>query len=211
MLLEWISGGGWLVFAAQNSADSAIRAQALARMEADGGVAYISLADDGGDALLDDMEDLGAPTGYMIDIEIEDSTTIRQQLKDISMIVLESGTSLDALARALRGPVVDALREAYERGALILVEGLAVNLFGRWSVSDSGRIFEGLDWLKNVFIEPNVTSLEESRAVQMVLQAHPQAIALEIGAGSALALGVGGQVEVWGAGQVTVALGSHYA
>jgi len=210
MLLEWISGGGWLVFAAENSADSAIRAQALARMDADGGVAYISLADDGGDALLDDMEDLGAPTGYMIDIQIEDLATIREQLKDISMVVLESGTSLDSLARALHGEVAEALREAYEGGAMILVEGLAVNLFGRWSVSDSGRIFAGLDWLKNVFIEPDVNSLEESRAVQMVLQAHPQAMALEIGAESAVALGAGGQVEIWGAGRVTVALGSHY-
>ena len=210
MQLEWISGSGWLVFAAENT-NSAVRAQALARMDSDGGVAYISLADDGGDSLMDDMEDLGAPTGYMIDIELEDSATIRQQLKDISMVVLESGASLDRLARALRGSVVDALREAYEGGALILVEGLAVNLFGRWSVSDSGHVFEGLDWLKNVFIEPDVSSLEESRAVQMVLRAHPQAIALEIGVGSALALGAGGRVEVWGAGQVTVALGSHYA
>ena len=210
--LKWIPGAGWLVFSGGNGVGSPLRAQALARAKADGAVVYISLADDGGDALLDDMEDLGAPAGYIVDIEYEDAESILEQVKDASVVVLEIAENLDTLYRAFqRGGVAVALREAYEQGAIILIEGLAVNLFGKWVISDSGQVLAGLDWVENTFIEPGVSRAEESRAVQAIHESEPEAVSIEINTGSALALGAGGRVEIWGEKEVTISLGSAYS
>jgi hypothetical protein len=64
--LRWITGKGWLILSAA-SPDSDIRSQTLARADAEGVVVYASFADDRGDALMDDMEDLGAITGYLFE------------------------------------------------------------------------------------------------------------------------------------------------
>lgn len=209
-LLNWIEGAGWLVFSGGASESSDVRSEALARAPGDGVAVYLSLADDRGDALMDDMEDLGAPTGYLVDLLHDDPAFVTRQLEQASIVVLEVSTSLDQLLPALREPLVAALKAAYERGVVLLVEGLAINLFGRWAMSDSGEVFEGLNWVRDVFLEPSIVSASESRAVQDVLLAYPRAIAVEIGAGSALALSAEGRLEVWGARQVTISLGRHY-
>lgn len=209
-VLQWISGSGWLVFASGANDNGVIRAQALSRIDADGAMACISLAEDGGDSLLDDLTDLGAPSGYVVDIVHEAGPVVRQQLKDSSIIAIEIGTSLDALYNAMTEDVLAGMKEAYENGAVILVEGLAMNLFGQWLVSDNGDILDGLAWVTNAFLEPNVASAEDSRAVQAVIALHDRAIAIEIDEGGALALGNQGRVELWGNRRVTVSLGQHY-
>lgn len=208
--LRWIDGNGWLVFAGGATKEGDVRARALARLDAGGAVAYISLANDGGDALLDDMEDLGAPTGFILDVLHEPSGVVEEQLKSVAMVVIEGATSIDSLYRALSESVIEAIRAAYERGALILLEGLAINLFGTWLMSDDGVIYEGLGWVHEAFLEPNVTSAQDSRAVQDVLMSQPKAIAIAIGESSALALGGDGTLEVWGDKQVTISLGGYY-
>lgn len=210
-VLQWIDGNGWLVFSGGSLPGSPIRAMALARASAEGAIAYISLAPDGGDALLDDMEDLGAPAGYMVDIVNEDPETIVEQIRQASVVVVESGERLDPLYHALRGPAVEGIRAAYERGALILVEGLGANLFGRWTVSDEGDVLPGLHWLENSFLEPGVEGSQESHVVQRILAEEPDAIAVTIAQGSALVLDSVGNVEIWGNGGVTISLGKNYA
>lgn len=210
--LTWLKGAGWLVFSGGNTAGSPVRAHALARAGADGGVVYISLAADGGDALLDDMEDLGAPTGYIVDIENEPAEEIIEQIKDASVIALEIDESLDALYRAFQqSPAASAIQQAYERGAVVLIEGLAVNLFGKWVISDAGQLLPGLEWVTGAFIEPGVSGVDESRAVQLILGSEAEAIAIEINTGSALVLGPQGRVELWGEEDVTISLGSAYS
>lgn len=209
-LLNWLDGSGWLILSGGDTAGSPLRAQALARGLSVGIVIYISLADDEGEALQEDMEDLGAPAGYILNLEDEEPDAVGNQLKDASLIVIESGENVNTLYRLLKGAPVDGLQEAYERGALILLEGLAVNLLGKWVMSDGGEILPGLDWLKSAFIEPGVTGADESRAVQAVFAEFPEAIAIEIGEGSALCLGGNGEIEAWGEKQVTISLGSSY-
>jgi hypothetical protein len=209
-LLHWIEGSGWLVFSGGASEGSDVRSEALARAPSDGVAVYLSLADDRGDALMDDMEDLGAPTGYLVDLHHDDPAFVIRQLEEASIVVLEVGTSLDQLLTALRDPLVAALKAAFERGVVLLIEGLAINAFGRWMMSDSGEVLDGLNWVHDVFLEPSVVSASESRAVKDVLLAYPQAIAVEIGAGSALAVGADGRLEVWGERQVTISLGRYY-
>jgi len=59
----WIDSNGWLILSGPPDALSELRAQALSRYDGSGAIAYISMADDLGDALMDDMAELGAATG----------------------------------------------------------------------------------------------------------------------------------------------------
>ncbi len=210
-VLKYISGRGWLVFSGGNDAVSEVRAQALARAGGYGTSVVISLADDGGDSLKDDLEDLGARAGYFVDLQFDSPDEIEEQMKMASFIAVETGSSLDALYGALRGAGLEALKQAYERGAVILLEGLTINLFGRWVVSDGGELLEGFNWVQNAFIEPESMGIDDSRAVQAVLNEIADAVAINVARGSALVLGADGQVELWGEKQVTVSLGSNYA
>lgn len=209
--LRYLSGRGWLVFSGGQTEGSPIRAQALARSKAYGATAYISQADDGGDALKDDIEDLGARSGYFVDLEFDLPEDIKEQLEAASFIVIEVGASVDTLYEALKDAAVEGIRAAYQRGAVILLEGLVANIFGRWVLSDSGELLDGLNWVENAFIEPESMGIDDSRAVQMVMASIPDAVAINIAAGSALALGPDGQVEVWGDEKVTISLGRGFA
>ena len=209
-ILQYLSGNGWLVFSGGNDALSDVRAQALSRAKVFGQTVYISLADDSGDALMDDMEDLGARTGFFIDLQYDSDEEIIEQLETSSMIVVEIGNSVDALYRLLRGAAAQGISEAYKRGAIVLLEGLTINLFGRWVVSDNGQLLEGLDWVKNAFIEPESMGAEDSRAVRAVLAEIADAGAINVPIGSALALGPNGQVELWGEQLVTISLGRQF-
>lgn len=208
--LRWISGLGWLVLSGGNTPGSPLRAQVLARAIADGGVVYLSLADDGGESIQDDMDDLGAPTGYAVDVESEDKSAVAEDIAKASVVVVEAGNSLNALYTALDGLPLDGLLQAYRRGAVLLFEGLAMNLFGRWWLSDEGDLYDGFNWLESSFLEPNAGGAEASRAVQAVLQTEPETISVSIAPGAALALGTSGQLETWGNRLVTISLGSAY-
>lgn len=209
--LNYLAGRGWLIFSGGNTADGEIRAQAIARAKTYGITAYLSLADDGGDSLMDDMEDLGARSGYFIELEYDESEEVLEELKTSSLVVIEVGTSIDALHKALQGDVLESVKQAYQNGGVILIEGLAVNLFGRWLVADDGAIMDGLNWVKNAFIEPESTGAEDSRAVKAVLSEMADAVAINIEAGAALALGPNGAIELWGEdANVTISLGKKF-
>ncbi|MFQ3646664.1 MAG: hypothetical protein SNJ54_06455 [Anaerolineae bacterium] len=207
--LRWIPGTGWLILATP-APDSEVRSQALARADADGVVVYVSFADDRGDALMDDMEDLGALAGYLVDFHVDRGAVLEQQLEHATMLVLETGTSLDAVLATLDADVVESLRRLYERGAVLLIEGLAMNAFGRWTLTDSGDVINGLGWLENVFVEP-VSSDSDNTMIHQLLQAYDDGIGISIGEGSALVLGGDGSVEVWGQGKVQISLGRQYS
>jgi hypothetical protein len=207
--LRWITGKGWLILSAA-SPDSDIRSQTLARADAEGVVVYASFADDRGDALMDDMEDLGALTGYLVDFEVDRGAALRKHLEDVSLLVIETGNSLDRFLAALTDDVAAALRRVYEQGAVLLIEGLAVNAFGRWVLTDSGAVVEGLNWLENVFVEPAAPEDHERATMKQLLGAFDRGIGITIGEESALVLGGNGSLEVWGRGNVQVLLGRQY-
>src|SRR5690606_38191474 len=119
--------------------------------------------------------------------------------------------SLDSLYLMLRGATIEGIREAYERGGVVLVEGLETNLFVCLVLSDEGEIIEGLKLVLNAFIEAQSTGAYDSLYVQIVLNDIAEAVAINVSSGSALALGPDGAVEVWGEDQnVTISLGRKY-
>jgi hypothetical protein len=209
-IFQWLDGRGWLVLSGGDTPHSDIRAQVLGRAKAEGRVAYIALDAPEDSEAMNDMADLGAPTGYMVDVLTENDDTIYNQLAEANVIVVEDTSAIDDLRSSLLGAAVAGMQAAYERSAIVLVEGDSTAVFGGWVLLESGETCEGLTWLQNALLLPKVTSVSESSVSRTVWAAHPRAIAIGIGAGSALALGPNGQIELWGQQQVTIVLGPAY-
>ncbi len=204
-VLRWKDGRGWLVLSGDANGD--IRALALALAAADGGVAYLGRQ---AEQVLDDMEELGAPAGYVVDILAEDDETIQAKIADAGMVVVGSDSSVREARSELMGAATEGMETAFGNGAVILAEGQSAAAFGTWVAGESGELQSGLDWLESGLILPGVTSLAESDTARDALNREAMAIVIGIGAGSALALGPDGEVETWGAKQVAIALGSNY-
>lgn len=204
----WLDSNGWLVLSGSADALSEIRAQALSRVNIGGVVAYISLADDVGDSLMDDMMDLGAPTGYLVDLSDDDNNAIYERLRMATMIVIEPGEDINQLKRMISQTVVQAMKEALNRGALILFEGIASTLAGEYIVSNN-KVTSGLKFVDNAFISPDTLSILDTEAAQVVYLEAPDGVFIGIQRGSALVLGPESYIETWGDQGVTISLGSH--
>lgn len=203
-VFHWLDGNGWLIFS--GGADDDIRALALSRLAADGGVACVTLEGDV-DRLLDDVADLGAPSGFLVDVFGEDDATIHNQLAQAGMVIIAGETNPFEVRGALRGAALDGIQAAYENGAVILVEGESCEAFGAWMLTDD-EAEAGLEWLIGALLLVGVENV--APYAKPLLDAQPTAIAIAVMPGSALALSGEGQVEIWGAREVTVALGSAY-
>ncbi len=211
-VLQWHDGRGWLVLSGGHVLESDVRAQAIGHIDADGGVAYISFGNniDATEALMNDMQDLGAPPGYFVDVLMEDDDTIRSKLGEASLIVVEAGENSAEVRSALLGAAIEGMQTAFENGAVILLEGNSASVFGTWILLETGEIRQGIGWLSQMFVLPGVTAVAQSEAGKAALDEESSALALGIGAGSALALGPDGEVEPWGEREVTIALGRSY-
>jgi hypothetical protein len=213
-VFRWIDGEGWLILS--GGKDDEIRANALARVQADGGTVYLAIGGESPNMIsptertLEDMEDLGARSGYIVDIMTEDDETLHDKIAEAGIVVISGGESVAELRSGLLGAAIKGIRTAYEQGAVIFAEGYAAAVFGAWALLDSDKIAAGLDWLTNALVVIGLTSVGQSPQVKEVLKTQPDAVAIGIGAGSALALGPAGEVEAWGKKQITIALGQSY-
>jgi hypothetical protein len=213
-VLNWIDGEGWLILS--SGRDDEIRANALARVHADGGTVYLAIGGESPTEIsptertMEDMNDLGAHTGYIVDIMTEDDQTLTDKIAEAGMVVISGGESVSELRSALLGAAIKGIRTAYEQGAVIFAEGYAAAVFGTWALLDSGKIAGGLDWLKNALVVVGLTSVGQSPQMQAMLRTQPDAVAIGIGTASALALGPGGEIEALGKKQITIGLGKSY-
>lgn len=209
-VFRWIDGRGWLVFCGGDDGTGEVRAIALERASAGVSVAYIWVGSDAGEAVLDDMESLGGPTGYVVNVMTEDDETIERLVSEAGMVVIGGDAPLSEIRAGLMGAAVDGIHTAFENGAVILVEGPSISVFGAWMVLENDNIVDGVAVLENAVLLSDVTSAAASEEGRVALRAQPAAIAVGVGRGAALALGPEGEVETWGLQQVSVALGSHY-
>src|SRR5690242_12744289 len=80
-VIRWLDGEGWIILSGGGDVDSAetghIEASALAKVQPGEPLAYIWAAGDieQADKHLEALYDLGAPTGYLVDILAEDDDT----------------------------------------------------------------------------------------------------------------------------------------
>src|SRR5690606_1627156 len=209
-IFQWLDGRGWLILSGGADVGGEVRAAALSRASADGGIACIALSSDpaAGDHLLDDVEDLGAPSGYLVDVAAEDDQTVQTKLGEASVIILLTDGTAEAVRSALKGAAIEGIQTAYQNGAVVLAEGACAMAFGGYLVTPGGSVAPGLGWLASSLVLPGVESAAEQ--AKDLLAVQPNGIAVGIGVGSALALGPDGQVETWGKGPVTVALGADF-
>ncbi len=206
-ILHWSSGIGWIILSGGTSFGGEVRAQVLRRIKSSGGVAYLGFDEDSSDETLDDMEDLGAPTGYLVNIVAEDDQTIREQLEDASLIMIDDSVSAEAWRDTLPGAAAEGILAALETGTIVLAEGRGAVALGQFMLDEAGKLTRGLGWLENLLILPEVTRIADSEAARQTLDLEPSAVALGIGVESALALGPDGVLEVLGRGQVAIGLG----
>ena len=186
---------------------SEIRAQALSRHNASGAIAYITLADDLGDELMDDMAELGASSGYLVDLEEQDNNEVYERLIGAAMIVVDAAGQGDRLLRLLRRTAIHALKEALNRGALLFFEGAAAAIAGEFVLAADHRIESGLNLLRNALVAIDASSVAGDDALRAARSELPDAIFLGLATGSALALGPQGQIETWGERPVAISLG----
>src|SRR5690606_9214802 len=119
------------------------------------------------------MEDLGAPSGYLVDVLTEDDSVIQSKLAEASMIVIGGDPSVINVRSALLGAGIAGIQEAFENGAVVLAEGLAAMAFGAWLLQDDGQINSGVGWLSSGLIVPGIASVSESPVTRIVMAAQP--------------------------------------
>lgn len=210
-VIRWRDGAGWLVLSGGMDADSAdsseIEAESLARVPAGDPLAYIWAAGDveSADQHLATFEELGAPTGFLVDVLTEDDDTLRRQLGDAGLIVIGDGPNLKGLRSGLLGAALEGIGAAYDRGAVVLGIGQGAAVLGSILAEQ-----QGLGWVEGAAVVPAYDVDGEPARLRELLVQHPEAYGLGIGTGSALALGPGGEISAWGKVQVTVTLGRNF-
>jgi hypothetical protein len=209
-ILRWQAGNGWLVLSGGADAGGEIRSQALRRAKADGALAYLGFNEASADDALDDMQDLGAPTGYLVNVVAEDDDTIRAQLTSASLILIDNSVSADEWRSTLIGAGMDGIRAALNLGAVVLAEGEGAAALSAYFVHTQGRIVNGLGLVENTLLLPEITSLSQSESARAMLERDSKGLVIGVGVGSALVLGAEGQIEVWGEREVAIALGRDY-
>ncbi|MBX3061947.1 MAG: hypothetical protein KF726_03170 [Anaerolineae bacterium] len=214
-VIRWRDGGGWIVLTGggdfrttrEDEGTNEIEAQALGLASAGKPMAYIFAASDieTADEHLALLEDLGAPSGYLVDALSEDDDTLRTQLEDAGLIILADGKQADQLRGGLLGAAIAGIEAAFQEGAVILAEGAGAQVLGGVYGAKPG-----LGWIEGAAVVPYFDTEAGKQRLRDLLIAHPESYALGIGTGSALALGPNGEVQAWGKRQITVTLGSKF-
>jgi hypothetical protein len=155
---------------------------------------------------MDDMAELGAASGYLVDLEEHDNNEIYERLTGAAMIVLDAAEQGDRLLRLLRRTAIHALKDALNRGGLLFFEGAAAALVGEFILAADNRIASGLNLLQNALVATDVSSIAGDEALRAARRDLPDAIFVGLASGSALVLGPEGQIEAWGERQVAISL-----
>lgn len=207
-VFEWPDGVGWLVLSGLPDSSRSVRARAIERVAADGAVVCLVFGSDKetADTILQDLQDLGASSGYLVDVLTEDDETIRQQIASAGLVVVHSSLPDAETIGQIKGAALAGVEAAYQRGAVLLIEGHCVSIWGE-SFFDGSAWRDGLQWLRRTVA---TTSPDSVDTLRYFLDKHPQGVSLMLPIGAAFVLGGGGQIETWGTQQAAIALGAAY-
>ncbi len=209
-IFAWRDGAGWLVLSGGGEAASEVEALALAKVPPGEPIAYVWAAGDidHADRHLAALEDSGAPTGYLVDVQTEDDDTIRARISDAGLIILGDGPELGALRGGIAGAAADGMATAYARGSVILGIGAGAAVLGAKYAGKDGTLRDGLGWLEHAIIVPHYEPARDAATIRALLTQVPDALGLGIAQDSALAFG--GAVESWGETEMSVTLGAAF-
>ena len=215
-IFRWPIGSGLLVLSTINKSidgdASDIIMKILTRTVSNNPLAYVWAAGDieAADQLLNEFNDLGGRTSYLVDIITEDDDTIQELLSDAGIIILGHGDNIQSLRSSLDGIVLESIQTAYVNGATIVGFGNAAGVLGEWMFIDS-KSESGFDWIRNAFIVSAHDIVQNSQLEQVIpefMVQHPEAFTLVLNPGAAIALLPDSTVELWGNRQVKIMLGS---
>ncbi len=212
-IFKWRGGEGWLILAGGGESGDEIESNALSKVAAGDPLAYIWAASDveKADEHLSALDELGAPTGYLVDVLSEDDDTIRVQLAQAGLIVLGDGPNVGMLRSGVVGAAIDGIGKAYERGAIILAIGAGAAVMGQQFLSGAGdELKPGFGWLERAIILPNYIPEEDAGRMRAALLKQPEYFGLGLGEHSALAFHADGTVETWGERKISVILGAAF-
>lgn len=216
--LQWLDGEGWLVLlgggdVARGETDVA-DAQLLSVVNLDRPMVVL-LADgtaEEADAILEHYTLLGGPGGEaftlaeMTRADLDNPKFLT--LLDEAGVLYLGGENPLPLVRNLYGTTALAhiLRGFGTLQGLTLVgSGGGAVALGTWAIGPAPQYLQaqGLGLLQNAVIVPHFTRTEDSVVLRCLSQLGPGLLGLGVPNGVALAFGPQGQVETWGAGQVT--------
>lgn len=213
-IFRWRTGRGLIVLAGGgdwNSEDNvSITANLLSHTLSQGPIAYIWAASniEQADEHMDLLRDLGARTGYLVDILTEEDDALSRQLSEAGVIILGEGPHGERLQQALEGAALHAIEEAYRRGASLYAIGPGAAVFGAHAVRGAALV-AGFNWLAHSIILAGYTP-DDAEQLRAWVHQHPDGYGLGLGAGAALMLGPNGELDVWGNGAITISLGQRY-
>ena len=213
-IFRWQVGRGWIVLSGGGAIDADdtanIEAHLLSRTVSQGPVVYVWAADDidAADRHMDSLRELGARTGYLVDLMTETDDELSTRISEAGVIIIGDGPYQDDLYQALTGVALDSIRFALSRGATLYALGRSAELFGAYRLGNKA-LQPGFDWVQHAIIISGYTP-EMADQMRDIIRHHPQGFGIGLGQGAALALGPGGQVEVWGNAAVTISLGQDY-
>lgn len=213
-IFQWLAGNGWLVLSGGGPLESddvlSIEAAMLGHTVSLGPIAYIWAASDveAADRHMDVLRDLGARTGYLVDVLTEEDDLLFRQLAEAGVIIIGDGPEREKLRQGLMGTAIRGIEDAYRRGATVYAVGQSAALMGAYLVQD-GSVASGFNWLAHSLIVPGYRP-EQSERLRDCLQQASKGYGLGLGVGAAMAFGPRAEVEVWGNTTVTVALGPNY-
>ncbi|MBN2306229.1 MAG: hypothetical protein JXQ72_17235, partial [Anaerolineae bacterium] len=192
-IFKWLSGKGWLVLAGGGSWESedasSIQAKVLSHTHSQGPIAYIWAANDidTADRHMDALREIGARTGYPVDILTETDDTLFRELGEAGVIILGDGPHLEPLHDALIGVALRSIQEAFNRGATVYAVGQSAALFGAYALR-GGDMLPAFGWVSKAMILPGYTP-ERAGELRAAVALRPDSFGLGVGEGAALALG----------------------
>jgi len=213
-IFQWHTGRGWLVLSGGGPWDSedvvTIEAHVLGHTLSQGPLVYIWAAGDIeiADRHMDSLRDLGARTGYLLDLLTEEEDALFEQIGEAGVLVLGDGPQPDVLRDALPGVALRGMEAAFDRGATVYAVGRSAAIFGAHAFQ-SDHALPGLDWLHDAIVVPGYTP-DQADQLRAQVWEHSASYGLGLAQGAAIALGGSGQVEVWGNAQITVSLGPRH-
>jgi len=212
-IFKWKDNGGWIVLCGGGDFTAEghmlVDGQVLSRTVSNFPLAYIWSDIDAADKHLEQFQDLGGRTGFLLDVREESPESTAQQLEEAGIIVLGDGIYFNEVSKALTGTTLEAIERAFYDGATIYALGRMAEYLATW-IPDLVGVQKGLNWVENALVKAPYDPEKHTNTFQQLLAENiPDAYGIGLGTGAAIAFSPQAQVELWGRQAVTVLLGKN--
>jgi hypothetical protein len=159
------------------------------------------------EAFMEDLDVLIEVEGVVLALGEE----TEQHIENAGMIVLAGGKILEWLQAFERGDLEQRLIEFLKMGNLLIAAGTPAAVFGSWTQAEDGSpLKNGLEWIPGAIVMPGIGEPAEIPEVNELLASSERLFALGLPPETALAVGPGGEVEVWSLAAPKLVLGKGW-